>query len=629
MARIFRGMWTRLIFVFALAATALAQSPVSDDTFVTSASPSSTNGSSPSLVVQAPAGWTFIKLDLSRIPAGTQASAVSKATLKLYVTAATAQGAFDVFRVDSTWKEANLTYSNSTAPNQSAQSLVLTPISTGTCSGTPVQCVTTTSKYVIVDVTNIVKDWINFQNGVGGAHANNGIAFKPSSGSSISATFESKESTTTGHDSDLEIDYPTSLSSLPGTIGPSQVAPGTYAINISGTAATASQFDHVTNQCAANMFSIGITTAGHANCSQVQFSSLGGTATTAQLPTGIVFNNQANTFGAGFKQTFTPSAALAGLNIVGATNDPTTPSNGDLWFNTTSGRLGFRVAGVTKQLAFAGDPFTGDGSGVTNLNASQLSSGTVPVARLTGTYNISISGSAASITGNIPESQVTNLPTDLGNLSSSISSEASTRASADTTLQNNINAETSARSAADTTLQNNINGEASTRAAADSTLSASIASETSRAQGAENTITGNLNNEISRATAAEATKADLVKPVQLDNAAAVNGSCAAVNALVLNPTQPSGQQMFICRDIGGGTLQWELINDDATSTAADHAYTDSQVAAEAAARTSADNAEATARQSTDTTLQANIDAEAATRAAADSAEATARAAADA
>src|SRR5438093_2201082 len=206
-------------------------------------------------------------------------------------------------------------------------------------------------------------------------HSNIATALKPSTSSSTSATFESKESTTTGHDSDLKIDYPTSLSSLPGTIGPSQVAAGTYAINISGTAATASQFDHLTNQCGANLFSTGITTAGHANCSQVQFSSLGGTATTAQLPTGIVFDNQANTFGAGFKQTFTPSAALAGLNIVGATNDPTTPSNGDLWFNTTAGRLGFRVAGVTKQLAFAGDPLSGDGSGLTNLNASQLSSG--------------------------------------------------------------------------------------------------------------------------------------------------------------------------------------------------------------------------------------------------------------
>ena len=65
--------------------------------------------------------------------------------------------------------------------------------------------------------------------------------------------------------------------------------------------------------------------------------------TAAPLPAATVFNNQANTFGSGFKQTFTPSAALAGLNIVGAANDPTTLSNGDLWFNTTAGRLIFAL----------------------------------------------------------------------------------------------------------------------------------------------------------------------------------------------------------------------------------------------------------------------------------------------
>ena len=130
----------------------------------------------------------------------------------------------------------------------------------------------------------------------------------------------------------------------------------------------------------------------------------------------------------------------------------------------------------------------------------------------------------------------------------------------------------------------------------------------------------------------------------------MNGSCATVSALVLNPTEPSGQQLFICRDIGGGTLQWQLINDDAATTAADHTYTDQQVAAEASARTSADNAETSARQAADTTLQSNIDAEvsraqlaeaaeaaadaadnaeAVTRAAADAAEATARVSGDA
>src|SRR6478736_8481605 len=55
-----------------------------------------------------------------------------------------------------------------------------------------------------------------------------------------------------------------------------------------------------------------------------------------------------------------------------------------------------------------------------------------------------------------------------------ISAEASTRASADTTLQNNINSEASTRGTDDTTLQNNINAEASTRGSADTTLQNNI-----------------------------------------------------------------------------------------------------------------------------------------------------------
>ena len=42
--------------------------------------------------------------------------------------------------------------------------------------------------------------------------------------------------------------------------------------------------------------------------------------------------------------------------------------------------------------------FTGNGSGLTSLNASNLSSGTVPVTALIGTYNINISGNAATAT---------------------------------------------------------------------------------------------------------------------------------------------------------------------------------------------------------------------------------------
>ena len=46
----------------------------------------------------------------------------------------------------------------------------------------------------------------------------------------------------------------------------------------------------------------------------------------------------------------------------------------------------------------AAQGFPGDGSSLTNLNASNLASGTVPSARLSGTYSINISGSASTAT---------------------------------------------------------------------------------------------------------------------------------------------------------------------------------------------------------------------------------------
>src|SRR5207253_4575712 len=101
-------------------------------------------------------------------------------------------------------------------------------------------------------------------------------------------------------------------------------------------------------------------------------------------------------------------------------------------------------------------------------------------------------------------------------------------------------------------------------------------------------------------------------------------ACVAGQMLLQTNGAP-GQQLFICNSNLDG---WVMVNDDTTSTAADHTYTDQQVAIEASARTSADNAEAAARAAADTTLQANIDTEAAARAAADTAEANRPTAAD-
>lgn len=53
---------------------------------------------------------------------------------------------------------------------------------------------------------------------------------------------------------------------------------------------------------------------------------------------------------------------------------------------------------VTASGVAIGGVLSGNGSGLTTLNAGQLTSGTLPAARLSGTYNIAISGNAATAT---------------------------------------------------------------------------------------------------------------------------------------------------------------------------------------------------------------------------------------
>lgn len=94
-----------------------------------------------------------------------------------------------------------------------------------------------------------------------------------------------------------------------------------------------------------------------------------------------------------------------------------------------------------------------------------------------------------------------------------VATEASSRSSADTTLQSNINTEASTRASADTTLQNNINAEAAARAAADTAeTNARVAADNSLSAGKANTggnnasgtwpisITGNAGGNASTAS---------------------------------------------------------------------------------------------------------------------------------
>jgi len=506
-------------------------------------------------------------------------------------------GGFDVVEVTSPtgWVEGTLIYNTPNASTPAGTPLNINPIAVQYPSGK--------YQYILVDVTQAVRDWLN-------GTANNGLVLKPHD-TSISVAFASKEDTTYSHDPVLVVQHDTSLAQIPGQIGPSQVSAGTYGINVSGTAATAGQFDHVTSQCAANLFAVGITPAGHANCFQVMFSQLVGTATKLQLPTSTAFTDQANTFAVDKRQTFTAGANYVGLNIAGVTANPNVANlaPGDLWFNTTAGRLNFRkdnTATGTKSLAYF-DDISGIQSAAQTYTDAQVA--------------------AEAAARQAADSTIT---TNLNN-------EVSRAQGAESTLQTNINTETTARQAADT-------AEATTRGMADATLSAAIGTETTRATGAETTLQSNItaldtasaklaspntftaNNTFTGSTV-DLSHAMATLPVQTTNAPVPSSGSpnACVDGQMLMKVSGSaGQQLFICNPAHDG---WVMVNDDAATTAADKAYTDAQVAAEAAARAAADTAEATARaqgdadalSSANTFTTSTVVTEAAARAAGDTA----------
>lgn len=96
---------------------------------------------------------------------------------------------------------------------------------------------------------------------------------------------------------------------------------------------------------------------------------LGSVASTNLSDTSVIARtNQANTFSAGSKQTFSASATTAGLNIASVTADPSSPANGDMWYRSDTGKFRCYQAGVTTDCIGAG----GGSSSVTGLYSGTL-----------------------------------------------------------------------------------------------------------------------------------------------------------------------------------------------------------------------------------------------------------------
>lgn len=168
--------------------------PLLADAYTKSAAAGRNFGSGKTLQLQGPPATTatarvFLKFDLSTLAAPnleTDGSHVTKATLVLGVHHVTRAGSFSVFRVTGpAWTEAALT-------DASAPALAGTPEGGGSLA------VTDKNTFMSIDVTQLVRDWLN------GVLPDHGVALVPS-GAGVSAMFDSKESTSTSHFARLEV----------------------------------------------------------------------------------------------------------------------------------------------------------------------------------------------------------------------------------------------------------------------------------------------------------------------------------------------------------------------------------------------------------------------------------------
>ena len=153
---------------------------------------------------------SFLKFSLDTLPAGTNAANVAQARLRLWVNSGTtAVGAITLTPVTSAWDEMALK-----ATNVGGLSFGLPKIS-------DLQ-ITYGSSFISVDVTDWVKAWLN------GTLVNEGFQIETSATtSSLNLYFDSKESTQTSHEPQLEIALasagprgPTGAQGPAGVVGP-------------------------------------------------------------------------------------------------------------------------------------------------------------------------------------------------------------------------------------------------------------------------------------------------------------------------------------------------------------------------------------------------------------------------
>lgn len=134
----------------------------------------------------------------------------------------------------------------------------------------------------------------------------------------------------------------------------------------------------------------------------------------ADLPSSVVYNDQSNTYTSGSKQIFSASSLQADIRLSGYTSDPSTLSNGDVWYNSTSHLFKYRANGTTRIFAntdeaqtFTNKTISGATNTITNIPNSSLVNSTIALTLGTSGTDANVSGTPASLGGSL----TLNLPT--------------------------------------------------------------------------------------------------------------------------------------------------------------------------------------------------------------------------
>ena len=170
-----------------------------------------------------------------------------------------------------------------------------------------------------------------------------------------------------------------------------------------------------------------------------------------------------------------------------------------------------------------------------------------------------------------------------------ITAEATSRSSADTTLQSNIDAEATTARAAELANATAISTEATTARAAEATNATAISDEENRATAAEGVLTTNLASEATTARAAEAANATAISAEETARISAVSGEATT-------------------RAAADTALQDEIDAEEVRAAAAEGVLT-TNLAQEVTDRQTAVTAEATTRAAAVTnldTIKANL-----------------------